>query len=76
MDATPTSALADHFVQAFEKATGAAISDDRQWALPFQRSDGLRRLDLLLHVHTGPRELDLAVELIKHGYPRDIRQAV
>lgn len=76
MDATPTGALAEQFVQAFEKATGATISDDRQWELPFQRSDGLRRLDLLLHVHTEPRELDLAIELIKHGYPRDIRQTV
>jgi hypothetical protein len=76
MDAIPTSALADHFVHAFEEATGATISDDRQWELPFHRSDGLRRLDLLLHVRTEHQELDLAVELIKQGYPRDIRQTV
>ena len=71
MDPIPASALADHFVQAFKEAAGATISDDRQWDLPFRRSDGLRRLDLLLHMHTEHLELDLAVELKKQGYLRD-----
>ncbi|QCP48069.1 hypothetical protein FAZ95_02020 [Trinickia violacea] len=68
--------LVDHFVRTFENATGAAISIDRQFEVGFERPDGQRRLDLLLDVRMPDCDLTLAVEILRQGYPRDVRNAV
>lgn len=73
--AEPTNHLIDQFVRAFEDASKARISEERQFEIAFDRPGGARRLDLLLSVE-GPRPLQLAVELLREGYPRDVRHAV
>ncbi|MEO6918650.1 MAG: type IV toxin-antitoxin system AbiEi family antitoxin [Collimonas sp.] len=68
--------LVEQFVQVFEDATGSKISDERQFELAFQRPDGMRRLDLQLRVESPAEELFLAIEILRDGYPRDVRNAV
>lgn len=71
----PNEPLVEQFVQAFEEASKAHISSERRFEVPFERADNTRHLDLLLLVE-GQEELHLAVEMIREGYPRDVRNAV
>lgn len=73
---TPNEPLVDQFVQAFEDASKARVSHARQFDVPFERTGGARRLDLLLRVDSPHEDLYLAVEMIREGYPRDVRNAV
>jgi hypothetical protein len=70
--------LVEQFVQAFEEASESKISEERHFEVAFQRPDGMHRLDLLLRVDSpaGALSLFLAVEMLRHGYPRDVRNAV
>lgn len=71
----PNEPLVEQFVQAFEEASKAHISRERRFEVPFARADNTRHLDLLLLVE-GQEELHLAVEMLREGYPRDVRNAV
>jgi hypothetical protein len=72
----PNAPLVEQFVQAFEEASKAHVSQERQFEVPFERTGGARRLDLLLRVDSPHEDLHLAVEIIREGYPRDVRNAV
>lgn len=72
----PNEPLVEQFVQAFEKACKVHVSQERQFEVPFERAGGARRLDLLLRVGSPHEDLYLAVEIIREGYPRDVRNAV
>lgn len=76
MPSEPNAPLVDHFIQAFEAASKARVSQERQFEVPFERAGGARRLDLLLRVDSPHEDLYLAVEMIREGYPRDVRNAV
>lgn len=69
-------ALVDRFVEAFETASKTRISPARQFEVPFERAGGVRQLDLLLRLQSPHDSLHLAVEIIREGYPRDVRSAV
>lgn len=75
-DSLPDDSLIEHFIETFEGATGAEISGERSVEVPFQRPDGMHRLDLLLRMQRASGETLLAVELLRAGYPRDVRNAV
>jgi len=68
--------LIKQFIQAFEDASKAHVSQDRMFEVAFERPGGARRLDLLLRLDSPHEELCLAVEIIREGYPRDVRNAV
>lgn len=68
--------LVEQFVQAFEEASKSRVSQERRFEVPFERAGGARRLDLLLRVEGPHEDLYLAVEMIREGYPRDVRNAV
>lgn len=76
MPSEPNVPLIDQFVQAFEAASKARVSQERQFEVPFERAGGARRLDLLLRVHSPHEDLYFAVGMIREGYPRDVRNAV
>ena len=76
MPSQPNQPLVDQFVQAFEAASKARISPEREFEVPYERTGGARRLDLLLRVNSPHEDLYLAVEMIREGYPRDVRNAV
>jgi hypothetical protein len=75
MQSAPNEPLVEQFVRTFEEASRAQISPDRQVEVPFKRSGATRHLDLLLIVE-GQEEVHFAVEVIRQGYPRDVRDAV
>jgi hypothetical protein len=75
MPAPTNELLVEQFVRAFEEASKAHISEERRFEVPFERAGGTRHLDLLLRVE-GPHDLYLAVEMIREGYPRDVRNSV
>lgn len=72
----PNEALVEQFIQAFEEASNARVSQERRFEVPFERAGGNRTLDLLLRVEGTDEDLYLAVEMIREGYPRDVRNAV
>ncbi len=75
-DSEPNQPLVDRFVQAFEAASAARVSQARQFEVHFERAGGVQRLDLLLSLDSPHEGLSLAVEMIRGGYPRDVRNAV
>lgn len=76
MPSAPNEPLIDQFVQAFEAASKTRVWNERQFEVPFERTGGVRHLDLLLRVDSPHEDLYLAVEMIREGYPRDVRNAV
>jgi hypothetical protein len=75
MPPDPNESLVEQFVEAFEDASKTRISKERRFEVPFERAGGARRLDLLLRVERPDEDLFLAVEMIREGYPRDVRNA-
>ena len=67
--------LIEQFIQAFQEASKVRVSQ-HQLELESKRSGSARRLDLLLRVDSPKEDLYLAVEIIREGYPRDVRNAV
>ncbi|MFD2274627.1 hypothetical protein ACFS07_35600 [Undibacterium arcticum] len=59
-----------------KKLRKAKISEERHFEVAFQRPDGKHQLDLLLRVDSPAGERFLAVEMLRQGYPRDIRNAI
>lgn len=76
MPSEPKQALVDRFVETFEAASKTRVSQERQFEVPFARAGGVRQLDLLLRLASPHESLHLAVEIIREGYPRDVRSAV
>lgn len=75
MPRAPYQHLVEQFILAFEKASKTRVSQERKFEVPFERPGGARRLGLLLRVERPHEELYLAVEMIREGYPRDVRNA-
>lgn len=63
---------ADRLCAALADATDGQVVDRRTE----QKIDEEHRLDLFLTLLAGGEAVDLAVEMLRHAYPRDIRQAV
>ncbi|MET0106061.1 MAG: type IV toxin-antitoxin system AbiEi family antitoxin [Sedimenticola sp.] len=64
--------LADQLRSALIEATGGQIVSS---GLAWEDSEH-HRLDLLLTLTVGGESVDIAVEMLRNGYPRDIREAV
>lgn len=71
-----TTDLLGRFVSELHDATSIALAQ-REMEVPFVTGDNRARLDALLRVTlpTGD-EAELAVEVLRAGYPRDVRLAV
>lgn len=71
-EATDKADLVDQLCGALEEATGGQISN--RWS---EWGNGKKhRLDLILDLVADDQVAHIAVELLKNGYPRDIREAV
>ncbi|MGU7773762.1 type IV toxin-antitoxin system AbiEi family antitoxin [Burkholderia sp. MR1-5-21] len=64
--------MADDLCTALAEATGGEITDRKTE----QPVGGDRQLDLLLTLLADGESIDIAVETLRHAYPRDIREAV
>jgi hypothetical protein len=64
--------LADQLCAVVAETTGGQIVD-RRAELPIDKES---RLDLLLTLSAGGESVQMAVETLRHAYPRDVRQAV
>jgi hypothetical protein len=64
--------LADRLCVALEEATDGQVVG--RWL----DSDGAtdHQLDLVLQLAVGDQSVDIAVEMLRNGYPRDVREAV
>lgn len=71
-DVADDESLADRLCAALEQATDGQIVD--RWL----ESDGAtdHQLDLVLKLVVADQSVDIAVEMLRNGYPRDIREAV
>ncbi|UJB64338.1 hypothetical protein YS110_06030 [Acidovorax sp. YS12] len=71
-----TTALLDRFVTELHDATSISLAR-RKMEVPFATDDSRARLDALLRM-TLPMgdKVELAVEVLRAGYPRDVRLAV
>lgn len=74
MNSDFTESLIARFVEAFEGSTEKQLSGQRHTEVPFQAHGRPGRLDLLVSVEGV--DLRLAAEILRVGYPRDIRNAV
>lgn len=64
--------IADRLCEALAEATGGQVIERRAE----HQIDRGHHLDLLLTLRVESESVDIAVEILRHGYPRDIRQAV
>jgi len=64
--------MADRLCAALAEATDGQIVERRAK----QQINEEHRLDLFLTLLAGGKSVDIAVEMVRHAYPRDIRQAV
>lgn len=64
--------MADRLCAALADATGGQVVDRRAE----QQIGKAQRLDLFLTLLAGGESVNIAVEIIRHAYPRDIRQVV
>jgi len=64
--------LVDRLCAALQEATGGQVEE--RW----HEIDGAtnHRVDLVLKLAVGDEVADIAVELLRNGYPRDVREAV
>lgn len=67
--------LLEEFVAALARAAPVQIAPDRQYEVGFRGFDGTMHLDAKLIVDGEP-PAQIAVELMRSGYPRDMRNAV
>lgn len=69
---THEAGLADQLCSALAGATNGEVLD-RRVEVPM---DDKHRLDLVFTLAAGGESVEVAVETLRHAYPRDIRQAV
>ncbi len=69
--------LLSNFARALQEATRVRVDEARSYEVAFESIDGPHRLDALLTAqmpHEG--QVQIAVELLRNAYPRDVRHAL
>ena len=69
--------LVANFARSLQEATRLRVEEPRSYEVAFNSVDGPQRLDALLTAELPPEgQVQIAVELLRHAYPRDVRQAL
>ncbi|MDM0111637.1 type IV toxin-antitoxin system AbiEi family antitoxin [Variovorax sp. J22R133] len=68
--------LVEAFVRALQEATSFKVAPERHFAVSFQALEGTQRLDALLALEDVAPPVWLAIEILRQGYPRDIKNAL
>lgn len=69
--------LLANFARSFQDATRVRLDEPRSYEVAFDSVDGPQRLDALLTAELAPEgQVQIAVEVLRHAYPRDVRQAL
>jgi len=74
--AQQTSGLIHAFVQQVHEAAQLQLSAEPAYEVEFDAFDGKQRLDAVVRMRGGATELLMAVEVLRHAYPRDIKRAL